>query len=103
MIRVDNMEQIQELRKKGVTGDIIFISRGEDDKPETQEVKEESSEVKEETKDTTDTKTESIDYDKIINGVTEKLTPLIQEKNRKTGFEVVDETLDDIMKKFAEL
>ena len=102
MIRVDNMEQIQELRKKGVTGDIIFISRGEDEKPDTKEVKDET-EVKEKTKDTTPTKTESIDYDKIINGVTEKLTPLIQDKNRKTGFEVVDETLDDIMKKFADM
>ena len=93
MIRVDNMEQIQELRKKGVTGDIIFISRGDAGKPESQEVKEESAEVKEDTND----------YDKIINGVTEKLTPLIQEKNRKTGFEVVDETLDDIMKKFTDM
>ena len=102
MIRVDNMEQIQELRKKGVTGDIIFISRGDAEKPEAKEVKEESAEVKEDTKEV-DTKAESIDYDKIINGVTEKLTPLIQEKNRKTGFEVVDETLDDIMKKFADM
>lgn len=101
MIRVDNMEQIQELRKKGVTGDIIFISRGDDEKPEA---KAEKPETKEETAEVKDTaSTESIDYDKIINGVTEKLTPLIQEKNRKTGFEVVDETLDDIMKKFADM
>lgn len=103
MIRVDNFEQIAELRKKGITGDILFISRGEETTVKT-EVKTEGEKPDTKTEvEKTDTKTEGIDYDKIIQGVTDKLTPIIQEKNRKTGTEIIDETLDDIMKKFVDM
>ena len=99
MIRVDNFEQIAELRKKGITGDILFISRGEETTVKTEGEKTDTKTEGEKT----DTKAEGIDYDKIIQGVTDKLTPIIQEKNRKTGTEIIDETLDDIMKKFVDM
>lgn len=100
MIRVDNFEQIAELRKKGITGDILFISRGEETTVKTEG---EKTDTKVAEGEKTDTKAEGIDYDKIIQGVTDKLTPIIQEKNRKTGTEIIDETLDDIMKKFVDI
>lgn len=102
MIRVDNFEQIAELRKKGITGDILFISRGEETTVKT-EVKNTDTKADTNEGEKTDTKAEGIDYDKIIQGVTDKLTPIIQEKNRKTGTEIIDETLDDIMKKFVDM
>ena len=109
MIRVDSIEQYKELREQGFNGDILVLMKGGEkeigraDNTETGDGKDniETGDGKEDTKKDVSVQ---LDYEKIIEGVTEKIKPLIQETNRTKGNGVEnDENLNDIMKKFAEM
>lgn len=115
MIRVDSMESYKELRESGFTGDILVLMRGgEDVGKDTGKETDETDTGKDTGKETdrkedkadngTETDRVQFDYEKIIDGVTEKIKPLIQKQNRDAGTGAVkDETLDDIMAKFADM
>lgn len=110
MIRVDSMESYKELRESGFTGDILVLMKGGEDVGKDGKETDETDTGKEtdgkEDKADNGTETDGVqfDYEKIIEGVTEKIKPLIQKQNRDAGTGAVkDDTLDDIMAKFAEM
>lgn len=112
MIRVDSMESYKELRESGFTGDILVLMKGGEDvgkeTDETDTGKDTGKETDTGKEDKADNGSETdrvqFDYEKIIDGVTEKIKPLIQKQNRDAGTGAVkDDTLDDIMAKFAEM
>lgn len=116
MIRVDNMESYKELRESGYAGDILVLMKGGEDVGKETDGQDTGKETDGQDTDGKDTGKEEpsdngsennrvqFDYEKIIDGVTEKIKPLIQKQNRDAGTGVVkDDTLDDIMAKFAEM
>lgn len=111
MIRVDSMESYNELRESGYNGDILVLMKGGDNigketdgKDTGKETDGESTRKEDKADNGTETDGIQFDYEKIIDGVTEKIKPLIQKQNRDAGTGAVkDDTLDDIMAKFAEM
>lgn len=110
MIRVDSMESYKELRESGYNGDIIVLMKGGDnvgkdtDETDGKDTGKEADRKEDKTDNGTETDGLQFDYEKIIDGVTEKIKPLIQKQNRDAGTGAVkDDTLDDIMAKFADM
>ena len=115
MIRVDSMESYNELRESGYNGDILVLMKGGEDnvrketdntdgKDDGKNTDKTNNGAEADGKETDKTDGLQLNYEKIIDGVTEKIKPLIQKQNRDAGTGAVkDDTLDDIMAKFAEM
>lgn len=110
MIRVDSIESYKELRESGYNGDILVLMKGgedggkEADDTDGKDTGKETDRKEDKTDNGTETDGLQFDYEKIIDGVTEKIKPLIQKQNRDAGTGAVkDDTLEDIMAKFADM